>query len=411
MKKAYVSISIIVLALICLIGCNQDVVEPAINYGSIAGTVSYSNGEDNSGILLTLDKTDGMRTISKGDGSRSVVGMCYSKADGSFGFYNLEPGTYTVYASSNDSLEKAVSTNVVVREAEISTIESLQLTATGSISGTVKIDGATTGNSGFLVFIAGTSFMAVTNDGGQYTITGIPAGVGYQLIVSKGNYISSEVISCAVQAKTTTNTGTRVISLNDIQTGNGTLVWKGSFASSSEIQNPISLWAYYNTTDGCSYVFNGIEWTLLASKGDQGEQGVKGDTGDKGEKGDKGETGASGSNGSNGVSITWQGELPSAPDNPHLYWAYYNSCDGCSYIFDGENWTLLASKGAQGEQGKQGEQGPQGETGATGAQGDTGATGAAGANGVSIIWLGSFDSAPSSAVNLNAYYNNTDGCS
>lgn len=387
MKKSFVTLSIIVLVLICLIGCKQDVEIPSANMGSITGKVFYSNGTDNSGILLTLDKTDGMRTISKEDGSRSVIGMCYSKEDGSFGFYNLEPGTYTIYASSNDSLEKAVSTNVVVREAETSTIESLQLTATGSISGTVSIDGSTTGNSGFLVFIAGTSFMAVTNDGGQYTITGIPAGAGYQLIVSKGNYISSEVVSCAVQAKTTTYTGTRVISLNDIQTGNGTLVWKGSFGSSSEIQNPVSLWAYYNTTDGCSYVFNGTEWTLLASKG---------------------ETGASGTNGSNGVSITWQGELPSAPDNPRLYWAYYNSGDGCSYIFDGEKWTLLASKGAQGIQG---EQGPQGETGATGVQGDTGATGAAGANGVSIIWLGSFDSAPSSAVNLNAYYNNTDGCS
>ena len=32
------------------------------------------------------------------------------------------------------------------------------------------------------------------------------------------------------------------------------IVWIGSFASADEIENPQYLWAYYNTTDGCSLI-------------------------------------------------------------------------------------------------------------------------------------------------------------
>ena len=66
------------------------------------GRVLYSNGNDHSGIMVTLDKTDGLRAITREDDSREIVSLTASKADGSFAFYNLEPGTYTIYATSND---------------------------------------------------------------------------------------------------------------------------------------------------------------------------------------------------------------------------------------------------------------------------------------------------------------------
>ena len=414
MSKRFYSILIVVMFLasvsFVLTGCKNEVSPEMVNYGTITGKVLYSNSDDHSGIVLTLDKTDGIRAITTSDGSKAITAMSTSKADGSFAFYNLEPGTYTVYASSNDSLEKAVSTNVVVEGSKTVTIEDLHLTATGSLAGYVTIDGAETGNAGFIVSIAGTSYMATTTDNGYYCITGIPAGTGYSLIAVKGSYMAV-VGTCGVEALKVSVVNVKNLSSDDIESGNNSLIWKGSFASESNLASPKRNWAYYNTADGCSYIFDGTQWTLLASKGDQGEQGVQGE---KGDKGDTGETGATGASGANGISITWKGSLPSAPPIAVLYWAYYNTEDGCSYIYDGTKWTLLASKGAQGEQGIQGEQGPQGETGATGAQGEagaTGATGAAGADGVSIIWLGSYASAPENPDRLNAYYNTETGCS
>ena len=392
----------VVLAFVLLASCTQDpgVIDPPQEYGSIQGRVLYSNGDDHSGITLTLDKTDGLRAITRDDGSRAIVSMVNSKADGSFAFYNLEPGTYTIYASSNDSVEKAVSTNVTVRGADTVTTENLLLTATGSIFGYITIDGNQTGNMGSLVFLAGTSYVSVTNDAGYYCITGVPAGADYQLVASRGNYIARDVTICTVTAHGMSDAGVKNLSSADMNTGAASLVWRGSLDEAPS--NPGLYWAYFNKTDGCSYIFDGTEWGLLAERGAQGlqgEQGIQGEKGDKGDKGDQGESGAAGSSGSDGVSITWKGEYSAHPENPGLYWVYYNTSDGCSYIFDGNSWSLLASKGDKGEQGVQG------DTGAAGA------SGSAGADGVSIIWLGSRNSAPENPERLNAYYNTETGCS
>ena len=111
---------------------------------------------------------------------------------------------------------------------------------------------------------------------------------------------------------------------------------------------------------GLAYLFDGTHWTLLASKGakgDQGEQGEQGEKGDKGdtgaqgpqgEKGETGETGATGATGAagtagtDGVSIIWLGSFASDPENPEKLNAYYNTKTGCSYIYDGTKWILLA---------------------------------------------------------------------
>ena len=45
------------------------------------------------------------------------------------------------------------------------------------------------------------------------------------------------------------------------------IIWLGSFASADEIENPQPMNAYYNTTDGCSYIYDGEKWTLLAKSG------------------------------------------------------------------------------------------------------------------------------------------------
>ena len=93
--------------------------------------------------MVTLDKTDGLRTVAVSssvsarsivNSARTLVGNAVTTSDGSYLFENLEQGTYTVYASSSNSTEKAVCTNVVVRANETSIADTLRLTATGNIS-------------------------------------------------------------------------------------------------------------------------------------------------------------------------------------------------------------------------------------------------------------------------------------
>jgi uncharacterized repeat protein (TIGR02543 family) len=74
------------------------------------------------------------------------------------------------------------------------------------------------------------------------------------------------------------------------------IVWKGSFASADEIENPQYLWAYYNTTDGCSYIYDGEKWTLLTAAGKNGADGLDGQNGTDGTNGTDGSNGTNGKN-------------------------------------------------------------------------------------------------------------------
>ncbi len=188
-------------------------------------------------------------------------------------------------------------------------------TTTGSISGRITLDNSLTGNSGFLVFVAGTSYMAMTDDAGNYTISGVPAGKGYQVVATKNGVIHNLSSNVKVTAndvtKLSSNNFTSKELDNTIKGNDGnSIIWLGSFTSSAEINNPSNLNAFFNTTDGCSYIYISNEWTYLAKSGTDG--------------------------------IVWKGELLTAPANPELNWAYYNTINCSSYIYNGESWNLLA---------------------------------------------------------------------
>ena len=345
----------------------------SVSTGKISGTARFSNVEEsaNGGIMVTLDKTDGLRTVavarsenarSAVDSARAVVANTVTAGDGTYAFENLEPGTYTVYAASSYSAERAVCTNVVVRASETTVADSLKLTATGSITGAITIDGNATGNTGFLVFVAGTSYMAMTNDAGRYKISDVPAGEGYQVVATKNGVIHNLSSNVTVVASVPTPMPDHNFTASELEAGikgdtgeqgiqgekgedgkNGTdgvsMVWLGAFASDTEIENPTKLNAYFNTTDGCSYIYTDTGWTLLARSGANGADGKDGVDGKDGTNGQDGKDGA---NGLDGTPIVWQGERTKAPANPELNWAYYNSETGCSYIWNGESWDYPA---------------------------------------------------------------------
>ncbi len=129
------------------------------------------------------------------------------------------------------------------------------------------------------------------------------------------------------------------------------IIWKGSLSSHPD--NPTLGWAYYNTTDKKSYIWDGDSWEIIAQDG------------------------VNGINGTDGKSIVWKGELSTSPVSPEINWAYYNIIDGNSYIWDGAKWNLLAKSGRDG------------------------------ASGI-LLWIGSLDSDPLTPSAGWAYYNTTD---
>lgn len=124
-------------------------------------------------------------------------------------------------------------------------------------------------------------------------------------------------------------------------TGSG-MVWQGNLGA--QPVSPQAGWAYYNTTNNTSYIFNATsgKWDVL---------------------------------GQNGPAILWQGQATTDPVGAKQNWAYYNTIDKASYIYDGAKWQPFSSGGG-------------------------------GASG--IAWQGTLSAAPSSPQAGWAYYNTSN---
>ncbi len=107
---------------------------------------------------------------------------------------------------------------------------------------------------------------------------------------------------------------------------NGTsIIWKGDFASHPN--NPENGWAYYNTAQKKSFVYQDGSWHQMTVDGQ------------------------------NGLSIVWKGDLATAPSNPQLNWCYRNTVDKKIYIYNGSAWELMVLDGNDGEPGAKGDNG------------------------------------------------------
>ena len=256
----------------------EDNKDDTVTTGKIVGKATYTNTSNHAGIQVTLVSSDGIVAYDSQISSRSrsavaVMKNVVTSENGEYSFDNVKEGVYTIYASSDDSTEKAVLTNVVVQANQIVTAADLNLTATGSISGKVTIDGKENGNLGITVVIAGTSYLAVTTDAGVFTISDVPAGADYQIVIMKGDYctIWSKV---SVEAGKENKLGDKNITSQNSDDKNYSFIWQGS--SATPPANPEKYWAYFDTDDGCSYIYDGEKWTLLAQAGKDGEDGENG---------------------------------------------------------------------------------------------------------------------------------------
>ncbi|HNY22392.1 MAG TPA: carboxypeptidase-like regulatory domain-containing protein, partial [Treponemataceae bacterium] len=231
-------------------GSNSGVIDS----GSITGKATFSNVADNSGILVFAEAVTGTQTLSvraalstgiaQAVSARSVAGstvaaQTITASDGSFTLSDLAAGTYTVYAVSNDSSEGAVARTVTVSADTVATVETLVLTATGTVSGSVTWNGNSSGNGGILVYIAGTGYMAYTDDAGSFKITGVPAASAYQLyIVGKDGatkYTSNKGDDPVMYAKRTISWKTVDVTAKT-DTAAGAYVWHPYLAETEHVK-------------------------------------------------------------------------------------------------------------------------------------------------------------------------------
>jgi alpha-tubulin suppressor-like RCC1 family protein len=162
---------------------------------TIVGTGRFSTGTDHSGIVISLEPTVGTTGLlaasliaGNADVSvRALTDQTTTNADGEFRFDGIEPGEYVVYASHPDTLERAVRIGVTVTGATSVTVEELLLTPTGSVSGRVINSDTGALESGWFVYVAGTSYLAVTATDGTFTISDIPVAESYAILTAKGS--------------------------------------------------------------------------------------------------------------------------------------------------------------------------------------------------------------------------------
>jgi hypothetical protein len=283
-KVFFLFAAIIVITVFALLACTNPANLSSEQHitGSITGKAVFTNSENHSDITITLEQTDGLRStavintgrsLAEGisgvrviSSMRSVTATTKTAVDGSYTIRDVPAGTYTLYASSHNSLEKAVAIDINVRSNEVFDAGTLNLTPVGSISGKITVDGNSA--MGFLVSVAGTSFMAVTDGDGTFTINGVPAENSYMIIVMKGYYTAfytSDPVS--VSGGATTNMETKNITSQELLAGSDITIGENG-----------------------NWYINGVDTGIPA----QGQQGEKGDTGADGSDGKDGNDGKDG---------------------------------------------------------------------------------------------------------------------
>ena len=220
--KKFLKVASVLLLLASFIGCDQTTLpggeKPGDKTGQIVGVAQFENKTNHEGINITLVATSGLLEAnycaSRGIefAARAITVDTTTDEKGNYKFENVEPGTYTIYASADASSEKAVLTKVEVRAGETASPAVLKLNPTGNIKGSVTIDGKTEGVLGCEVFIGGTNYSAKVASSGAFLISDVPVLAEdapiYELYVQKGDYIQPIPYEGKVEADKTLEVGT-----------------------------------------------------------------------------------------------------------------------------------------------------------------------------------------------------------
>lgn len=185
-------------------GCgngNQNTLAPLPSSPSatIAGLAHAQDGSGLQGVVVTLEATDGGVSASvrraireSGTSARSLkVGVqplgssalagpsrsAVTDAHGRFAFPDVSPGTYLLTGIAQNHIAGVVRATVKPfgSTAVDTTFVDIAMMPTGKFYGTVTLENATNHQS-TVVYVDGSSYVAVTNGAGAYLIEGVPVG-------------------------------------------------------------------------------------------------------------------------------------------------------------------------------------------------------------------------------------------
>jgi hypothetical protein len=381
-KHALNSAGVLVFAALLLVGC-MDFFSPVPNDNEQLGAIligyAYNLGGENTDIEITLEPVVAAQSrsvvmeLSTNATARSLPEelATWAAEDGYYEFSGVPDGRYIAHASTRDGCLHAFHRNIIMKnDTKIIVIPVIILGPVGNISGNAAFEDEIT-HDGIMVYAAGTSYIAMTDADGNYTITNVPEGDDYMVMFAVGQHLAPYPDLVSVTAGETSELANVVLDPNSTEPDEATSWHIGNGEPGSELGEQGDLYldidsgdVYEKTTEGWQYLMN-----LTGPQGPAGEDGEDG------------------ADGADGVSISWQGTFTSHPENPELNWAYYNSTDGKSYIYDGAQWQILAQDGVSGTDG------------------------ADGLDGVSVQWQGTFESHPENPQLNWAYYNSAEGIS
>jgi hypothetical protein len=179
------------------------------NTGTVAvaeltGRVKDAFGNPVGGVSVTL-----MQSV---EDTAVAVKNTTATSSGVYRFENVPLGNYAVVASSNQSLERAAILQVSVRSASKITLESLQLTPTGTLNGTLSLEDGSS-PEGVMVYLQGTNFVAMTDEQGSYTFVAVPQGT-YSLKAVFDGYEPKKISAVEISAAGTVVPSMTLLGLN-----------------------------------------------------------------------------------------------------------------------------------------------------------------------------------------------------
>lgn len=167
--------------------------EIVLNSGTIAGKVN-----DRTGAAIDL------ATVSVNVGGKTFSGV--SGPDGHYSILNVPAGSqYTVTASKENYINGTVQ-NIGVQIGKITNAVDFRLNPnTGAITGKVTNGQGATVSGATVTAVSGLkTYNATTDANGNYSLTEVLAGSGYQLTVSKTGYLDGVKSGVSVAAQQTT---------------------------------------------------------------------------------------------------------------------------------------------------------------------------------------------------------------
>jgi len=102
---------------------------------------------------------------------------------GFYRFDNVPEGEYTLQAENPDTRQRAVITRLVVSAVKGAvTTQNAELQPTSDLAGKITVSGYTGSLAGGRVYLAGTSFLALTDTAGNFRIAYVPTGTTFSLM-------------------------------------------------------------------------------------------------------------------------------------------------------------------------------------------------------------------------------------